>query len=714
MAWSASSLGFGQPLQMSNPNQDMLDQLKRQQQSQPHGNFLTHLLPTVGSIIGGVGGTLLAPVAGTAAGGMAGGALGTLLENKLEGNSAGTNLALNTGLGALGGVGKLAKGAIGAGQALRAGEGAAAAGNVLRFGTKGAAAIGAEGTTGLMPQAMLATNANAGKGLLGKMSGAADQFGKQAMVAQAGTMGKGTAESAARDIQGLRNLGYSSFDKAASHAPAITGPNGALTVARQSLVNNPKLGGIDTSNFQAGVKDLVSKQTDLSPSSQKNILSLVKNVADKYNFEGTGATTNQYGKIGISHPSQLNGAIGELQTAAYNSAANTPERKVLVNVVNSLKAPLDNALAPLGIGDNIKAQAINVLKQQGVDNPKVLGAVQNANSYRDLAQLESKFVTASKVAQEGQVNALRGGIPGLAASGKPTLTGMLNQMAGGAVEKGVSKAGGVAGSLAKTPGEVTTPTALIGQTAKSIGKAQALPAFARETSPQQSSPQSLLQQPNQNTTGNLLGQTNQPQGGDLMSQLLGQPQQSQASSGMTLDSLQSALKQDYIDTGGKNSAALMNLAQLSGLVDDKGNPTNGKPKLSTAQQTNLDGLNQAAATLGAYYQQLQSAGGGQGVAIGPVQSLLGKVGLGGDQAKNARAVEQTRIDVATTLARAMTGNSRPAQQQIESWKQSIPNITDPQGVAQQKLQNLMQLIQARTQVYSGQSNDLLSHLNGVQ
>lgn len=694
----------------ADPNQAMLNQMRQQQ---PHGNFLTHLLPTVGSIIGGVGGTLLAPVAGTAAGGMAGGALGTLLENKLEGNSAGTNLALNTGLGALGGVGKLAKGAYGAGQALRAGEGAAAAGNVLRFGTKGAAAIGGEGTTGLLPQAMLATNANAGKGLLGKMAGGADQFGKQAMVAQAGSMSRGTAESAARDIQGLRDLGYSSFDKAAQHAPAVTGPNGALTVARQQLVNNPKLGGIDTSNFANGVKQILLEHPEMSPTSQKNILTLANNVADKYNFEGVGA--NQYGRIGISHPSQLNGAIGDLQKAAYNSAANTPERKALVQVVSTLKGPLDNALAPLGIGDNVKAQAINVLKQQGVDNPKVLGAIQNANSYRELAQLESKFVTASKASEEGQINALRGGVPGLATSGKPTLTGLLNQMGGSAMEKGVSVGGRIIGSAAKTPGEITNPTQLLSQTAKSIGKAQAIPAFARETqsSPQTPNPQSLLgqPQPGQDVTGGLLGQTNQ--GGDVTSQLLGQPQQ-QSSNGMTLEGLQNALKQDYIDTGGKNSAALMNYAQLSGLVDDKGNPTNGQPKLTSAQQTNLDGLNQAAATLGTYYQQLQSAGGGQGLAGGPVQNLLGKVGLGGDQAKQARAVEQTRIDVATTLAKAMTGNSRPAQAQIDAWKESIPNLTDPQGVAQQKLQNILGLIQSRTQVYSGSGNNLLSQMNGIQ
>lgn len=692
-AWSGAT---------STPNQAMLQQLQ-QHQNQQHGNFLTHLLPTVGSIIGGIGGTFLAPGAGTAVGGAGGGALGTLLENKIEGNSAGSNLALNTGLGALGGVGKLAKGAVGATQALRAGEGAAAAGNVLRFGTKGAAAVGAEGTAGLMNQAVTAADANQGTSLLGKMAGGANNVGKQAMVAQAGSVSKGTAESATRDINGIRNLGYNSFNAAAQHAPAITGPDGALTVARGQIVNSPKASPVDASGFMQMVKDHLQNGISLTDSEKKNILTTAENIANKNKLAGETAP-------GITSAANIQSTlqdIGKMKTT-------TPAAKATVNAIyGDVRSTLGDATASVPVDNGIKGQITGQLKLAGVANPNVIKAVNQAQTWGDLAQIESKFVTASKVAGESQVSALQGGVPGLAASGKPTLTGMANQAAGRAIEKTVSTGGNLIGGMAKTPVAITSPSQLLGQTAKTMAKAQALPAISREAQPQQpTNPQNLLAQQSQDPTGGLLNQANQ--GGGTTS-LPGQEQQA-PQSGPSLASLQQAIQQDISTTGGKNINNLMQLGQLYGIVDHSGQPTNGQPKLTSAQQTNLDGLNQAASTLGTYYQQLQQAGGGQGLALGPMQSLLGKVGLGGDKAQQVRAIDQTRVDVATTLARAMTGNGRPAQSQINQWMNSIPNATDPQGVAQQKLQNIMQLIQARTQTYqgAGNSSNLLSQLNGAQ
>lgn len=696
----------------TDPRQQYLQQLA-QQQSQPHGNLLTHLLPTIGSVIGGIGGTFVAPGVGTAVGGAGGGALGTLLENKLEGNSATSNLALNTGLGALGGVGKALKAGVGGVQALRAGEGAAAAGNVLRFGTKGAATIAAEGTQGLMNQAVTAADANQGTGLLGKMANSANNVGKQAMVAQAGSVSKGTAETAARDINGLRNLGYNSFNSAAQHAPAITGPDGALTVARGQIVRSPQASPVDSSNFMQMVKDHLSNGISLTDPEKKNILTTAENIANKNKLAGETAP-------GITTAANLQGALQDVGKIK----ATTPAAKTAVNsIYGDLRSTLGDATANVSVDNGMKSQITNQLKLAGVNNPNVMKAVNAAKTWGDLAQIESKYVTASKVANESQINALQGGVPGLATSGKPTVTGMLNQAGGRAIEKGVSTAGRVIGGIPKPPTAITSPSQLLTQTAKSVGKAQALPAIGRLQPPaapvSTTNPQSLLGQPQtgNDTTSSLLGQANGAPSvpNDVTSTLLGQPPQSQQQSGPSMASLQQAIQQDIGATGGKNINNLMQLGQLYGIVDSKGQPTNGQPKLTSAQQTNMDGLNQAAATLGTYYQQLQQAGGGQGLAEGPIQGLLGKVGLGGDKAQQVRALEQTRVDVATTMAKAMTGNGRPAQSQINQWMESIPNVTDPQGVAQQKLQNMLALIKSRTQVYQNPgSNNLLTQLNGAQ
>src|SRR5690606_14187855 len=105
----------------------------RQEEQKKKRSFMMSLLPTATSILGGIGGTFLAPGAGTAAGGAAGGAVGEWLAQKLSGEK--TNLGkigFEAGFGALGGIGKAAKSVKGASEVIRAGEGIRDAASVLR------------------------------------------------------------------------------------------------------------------------------------------------------------------------------------------------------------------------------------------------------------------------------------------------------------------------------------------------------------------------------------------------------------------------------------------------------------------------------------------------------------------------------------------------------------------------------------------------------
>lgn len=101
-----------------------------------------NFIPMATSIIGGIGGTFLAPGVGTAAGGAAGGALGEWLTQKLSGEKDNAGKILTEGaFGALGGIGKGAQAIKGATTAVRAGEGAAQAAKVLRYGAPAAASV---------------------------------------------------------------------------------------------------------------------------------------------------------------------------------------------------------------------------------------------------------------------------------------------------------------------------------------------------------------------------------------------------------------------------------------------------------------------------------------------------------------------------------------------------------------------------------------------
>lgn len=648
------------------------------------GGLLERLLPAAGSVVGGVGGSLLAPGIGTAAGGAGGALVGQKLEDLLTGShTSAAGYAGQAALGTLGGVGKGLSALKGAGTALGAGEGAGTAANILRLGSKGAAAVGAEETPGVLSQSLTATQANAGKGVSGKVASAADKVGKQAMISQTGNMSKSTAESALRDIGDLRNLGYSSFNKAAEVAPVITGSEGVGTIARQKLLQAKNLGGIDTSNFVGDAKDILASHTDLPDSTAKNITNLVQKVADKHGFEGNAGL---YGKIGVSHPLQLDGAIRDLQTAAYNAQGGTPTRKALVDIVNTLKSPLDKALGPNSIGDNVKNEMVSALKTQGVDNPKLIQAVKNAGSYRDIAQLESKFVTASKVADESQVNSLRGGVPGLSSSGKPTLTGLANQAAGRVVEKGLSSGGNVISRLAgKTPGIPNTLTQAAGKTAKDVGKIQGVirgpGAILGSLVPPEGQPQTAdtsIPTPTDNT---------QPQSPDT-----------QPNTPFTQENIQNAIATDIAATGGAH------ITQLLGLYNAFGSPAAQKAQqttLSTTDQARHDSINSAQSSLDAAEANLLSAGG----AKGPLEGQVTKVPIIGQYVNNpGTAYESTKIETATNLAKAITGGSRPAANVIEQYLHSLPSVTDTKEQAQAKLNFLRS--QLATQAKNFGFNDL--------
>lgn len=646
--------------------------------------FLERLLPAAGATVGAVGGSLLAPGVGTAAGGAGGAVLGQKLEDLITGShTSGAGYLGQAALGTLGGVGKGLGAVRGGVNALRAGESAGTAANILRLGQKGAAAVSAEQTPGVLAQSLTAAQANAGKGIADKVANVADKAGKQAMISQTGSMSKGTAESALRDISGLRDLGYSSFNKAAEVAPIVTGPNGVGTIARQKLLNAPNLGGIDTSGFVGNAKDILATHTDLPESTAKNITNLVQKTADKHGFEGS----NNYARIGVSHPSQLDGAIKDLQTAAYNAQAGTPTRKALVDIVNTLKGPLDSSLGPNAIGDNVKQEMISALKTQGVDNPKLLDAVKNANSYRDIAQLESKFVTASRVGNESQVNNLRGGVPGLSSAGKPTLTGLANQAAGRVVEKGVSSAGNTISKLAgKSPNIPNTLTQAATKTAKNVGKIQGVirgpgAILGSIAPPDQTQP----------------ADTTQPATADSTSTDTTTADASQTTP-FTKDNVQNAIAADIAATGGAH------VSELVSLYNTFGSPAAQKAQqntLSTTDQARHDSINSAQSSLDAAEANLLAAGG----AKGPVVGQETKIPLVGQYLNNpGTAYESTKIETATQLAKAITGGSRPASNVIEQYLHSLPSVTDSKEQAQAKLDFLRSQLSAQAKNFG--FNDL--------
>lgn len=123
--------------------------------------------------------------------------------------------------------------------------------------------------------------------------------------------------------------------------------------------------------------------------------------------------------------------------------------------------------------------------------------------------------------------------------------------------------------------------------------------------------------------------------------------------------------------------------------------------LTTQQKNQLTGSQNAIAALQGYTQQIQQlAGKMTGPLGGTLGTTLGKYGLGGSEAANAYALEQSAADVATQIAGGLSPTGRAAQGLINQVKESLPKITDSPQVAQDKTTQLIARMQAVMQTES--------------
>jgi hypothetical protein len=244
-----------------NPDiQTLLSQANQQNKTKKKGNFFTDLIPTATSILGGIGGSILAPGVGTAAGGAAGGLLGTKLRNMLTGqqDNAGDYLS-EAGFGALGGVGKGLKAVTGAGKALVGGGRDAL--SILKNGTQ-------------------APN------LVNRIGQGLEKTGGNLMASQADVTRK-----AGREILGgqpmseifnniNRRTGLTNMDDMLRVAQNYTGDNGVMSELTRNAIGNSK--GVDIGDLRKVTNDLLTNHGSLiGDNTRKNIVNQVKESVGK-------------------------------------------------------------------------------------------------------------------------------------------------------------------------------------------------------------------------------------------------------------------------------------------------------------------------------------------------------------------------------------------------------------------------------------------------
>jgi hypothetical protein len=681
-------------------------------------NLLTSLLPTAGSILGGIGGTFLAPGVGTAAGGAVGGGIGKTLENLFEGNSAGDGVLGEAALGTLGGLGKAFKAGKGAINALKAGEGTAQAGKVARYGVQGAQALdnGADGL-GVLDKAVTASKANTSQSTLGKIAEKLDSVGGRTLASQSkGSLTGGLARQAPETFKAMNKYGYNNvddFQKVASH---ITGNEGAVNVGKMNiLANSTKT--VNPGDWMAKASEKLKSTTGITTRDDKairNILAKTDSNVQKALADRLG--TSRAAGIGEAHPEELYRAAQDLQSKAYDAlgpkgsyALASDAQKAKFDVLNdsakSLKKTIYSSVGKDSITPAMKQDMIMDLRSRGVDSPHLIKEIQGANTLDDLNKIETPFVKASQIgsATEAAANTRTVGVPSDLRG--TTLTGLgLNAVAPTAARMGGSAAIGASGLLGKLGGKAANnPLDLAKSTALGMAGAQAPFRLGDLLSGDQAQAQGEDQiDP---TTGMPVSQTD---GIDLslLASLTGEGTDdgsSMSGAGYTLDQLMN----DIQNNDPKNAATLIKLYELS-------NPSGGKG--TAAQQKALGNAQSGENALNQVSQLYNQAGGGQGLIGGTLSNLAGKLNLN----SSAGAYNDVSGALVAQIAKAMGNSGTLSDKDISIIKQSLPNLTDSPERAQAKLQSLQELLATSKQnaMYAAPSasddtSSLLAQLSGA-
>jgi hypothetical protein len=660
------------------------------------GNLFTSLLPTAGSILGGIGGTILAPGVGTAAGGAGGALLGTKLRNLLTGQEDKlSDYAMEGAFGALGGIGKAAKSIKGAGSVLQAGGNLRTAGQILKSGqfaddaVKGGASALKSLTTSqidnLTPTQIsklgnsrpFDTAQNLVENLInkGNTKGASRLAGMVPDSAVRDTLMSGIPGGGAGNI-----LGRTASKMQSGASGLVPGKEiGALSNVESNAADLLKMGikgspakqakQIETTMRTLGgqVDDILRTNPTKLPGTQVTSR-LQKGLADPTNplFADLDITNPSVQKYLERYAQKFNGIDDALginnQLKTVQSTAQRGLTKLRTPMSSPLTAQETAALAVKRAADDTLSNvpAIKPLKKQMATlfevNPDVVKASQ-ATYNVPFVNIKTKApVQAFKGAQSSAAGLLAGPGGGGRFAGSGTIPGLL---------KAQTLRGGL---TAMNPPQADSQEAAYNQDPTSPDMLGVDPAqFGYPADP-----------------------TAMAGGMEGAAGILGAP-----SAPQTMYSREAAaqdIQKDLQSTGGKNMDKYLKLYEFL-------NPEPSKEADTAQGQSALVGLEQLQGLF-------SNAGGGQGIP-GFIQKALGKGRINTD----VEAYEKLRKTVAVPLARAMGEKGPLSDLDIKTWVNALPDVSDSPEAAQSKIQFLSQQLQAMQGGGSGSdASDILSQL----
>lgn len=402
--------------------------------------FLLDQISTAGGILGGIGGSFVAPVLGTAVGAAGGSGLGEAIENAITGDSLTKNVAKEAALGGVFGAGplRLAKAGIGL----------------------------AKGGKAVASAASAASTAAPKNSIKGKLTNLGDKL----LTSQYGTISKPVARATRPEetLGQLANFGITKPDDVERIAKGFTGSSGLVNKAVTKAVSQSQR--IPTDGIQQVFDDAV-ELNGLVDKDAAAVRSVFRAQMKKIMGGPTGSLKPD------ADPSDVLDVMKSLEKRAANLSGrgsnyrlSTPERvdqaKALLAVKDELQerlfqasskgAGLSGVLTPKFRDQLIGLQPNNRQWQAFVDD-----TVMQSKDIGALRSTMAPFVRAGQIIDEGDINTITfggrvGNLAGAAGGLLDPITGALTGALQTAARNPLSRA---VGTGLRRAGEVTTPIA---------------------------------------------------------------------------------------------------------------------------------------------------------------------------------------------------------------------------------------------------------------
>jgi hypothetical protein len=663
------------------------------QQAQKKGNWLTHLLPTIGGTGGALGGAAagaalgsVVPIIGTGIGGILGGVIGGALgsggakagENAIEHNRISSGIG---GEALMGGLGGLLPGAGKVGTSLLERGGA-------NLAERGAASVAERGAVNAGEQAVTGAVGDAADAGVSRIARMGDEMRANARgLEQAGKFfpmeNDRITASNVLDQAGLKGSARNQF----RNLPAAL--NKLNTQASAILENAPNKG--DALSIAQRFTDAAADHPEFTePKFQQSLSKLTDNLLGKADQQTGEITAKDLYGFKQDLASRLQSAWKKID----NGTTLTPQESAYMEVwkgIDNEITQLAPAAKQLTKAQSILMQSAPILDKAANPSTKLFNIVPVKAPTQILQSMESgagrvmQRIGGKAAATGGEVAAR--GLPRVVAgtAGRQALPRLLL----GGYQDPSSSAAGIDPATGQPTGQPAGDPSTAG--VPMFTDAQQAQDFTDQLQKSGIDPSGISQAMMAGHAG--AGSVTAGADGSPVHAATGNPWNEQDGVGaIPRSAVQKALADDLVATGGKNYNAILTFADYANQTGNYA-PTQTNPGgLDTASQKAMLGLEQANNTVDQIEQMFTSAGGGKGRIGGVVGTLMGKV-----TGSPLNTYQQAAPNMAALISRALGNTGAMSDGDVARAVGSLPKATDSPQQAQAKLAALRQILAANAQ-----------------